>query len=52
MVNDNSYKKLEREIRRIYSILRDMDMKLNHIIERLKNTYSFLNGMSSALNSK
>jgi len=43
MVKDNSYKKLEREVSRIYSILRDMDMKLNHIIERLKNGYPYLN---------
>ena len=51
MTKDGSEKKWEKEITRMVGLLRDIDMKLNHIIERLKNTYSYLNSINSA-NSK
>jgi hypothetical protein len=33
----------EKEISQILSLLKDIDMKVNHIIERLKFTYSYFN---------
>jgi len=52
MVTENHEKKLERNLRKILDLLKDMDMKLNHIIERLKSTYSYLNSLNSAINNK
>lgn len=43
---------IEKEFSQILSLLKDIDMKLNHIIERLKFTYTYLNSMNSSLNSK
>jgi len=45
-------KRWEKEVRRMMDLLRDMDMKLNHIIEQLKNTYSYLNSLNSSINHK
>ncbi len=45
-------KRWEKEIMKMLGVLRDIDMKLNHIIERLKNTYTYLNSINSLINSK
>ncbi|MEO0126322.1 MAG: hypothetical protein ABIL44_01060 [candidate division WOR-3 bacterium] len=50
MAKESFDKKLGKEIARMAELLKDIDMKLNHIIERLKNTYSYLNSINS--NSK
>ena len=52
MVNENQEKKFEKDLRKIFDLLRDMDMKLNHIIERLKSTYSYLSSLNSSINHK
>lgn len=43
---------IEKELNQILSLLKDIDMKVNHIIERLKFTYTYLNSINSSLNSK
>jgi len=52
MPKQNTEKRWERELRKILSILRDIDMKVNHIIERLKSTYTYLDLINSSINSK
>jgi len=47
MAKENSEKGCEKRMAKILSMLRDIDMKLNHIIERLKNSYSYLNSINS-----
>ena len=44
-------KRWEKEARRMMGLLRDMDMKLNHIIERLRQINLYLNSINS-VNSK
>lgn len=45
-------KQYQDDRRKIMNILKDMDMKLNHVIERLKQTYNYLNTIASIMNSK
>jgi hypothetical protein len=45
-------KQYQDDKRKIMNILKDMDMKLNHLIERLKQTYNYLNTIASIMNSK
>jgi hypothetical protein len=42
MTTDN----FEKELHKILSLLRDIDMKVNHIIERLKSSYSYFNSVN------
>jgi TnpA family transposase len=43
MVKDN----FEKELYKILSLLKDIDMKVNHIIERLKSSYTYLNSLDA-----
>jgi len=43
MAKDN----FEKELNQILSLLKDIDMKVNHIIERLKYTYTYFNPTNS-----
>ena len=52
MVKENFEKRWQKEIAKVLSLLRDIDMKVNHIIERLKHTYTYLNSINSSTNSK
>lgn len=56
MVKRNSRKETkkrrQKEMIVVFALLRDIDMKLNHIIERLKMIYNYLNTLNSSLNSK
>lgn len=52
MAKENFEKRWEKEINKMLSMLSDIDMKLNHIIHRLKHTYTYLNSINSSLNSK
>ncbi len=52
MLKPDLEKKWEKEIRKMLGILKDIDMKLNHVIERLKQTYNYLNTIASIMNSK
>ena len=45
-------KKYKNDIREILNMLKDMNLKLDHIIERLKQTYNYLNAITSMINSK
>ena len=45
-------KKYKNDIREILNMLKDMNLKLDHIIERLKQTYNYLNAITSTINSK
>jgi len=42
----------EKELRTILSLLRDIDMKVSHIIERLRRTYMYSNLMNNGVNEK
>lgn len=52
MVKANLERRRQKEITIVLAILRDIDMKVNHIIERLKMIYNYLNTLNSSLNSK
>jgi|GEM_PF-3417281 len=52
MVKHTSKKNIEADLRMILSMLRDIDLKTNHIFEKLKSIHSYLDSINSSINSK
>ena len=46
MVKHSRNKRLEADLSKILSMLKDIDMKIDYLISRLKCTYSYLNSLN------
>jgi uncharacterized protein involved in tolerance to divalent cations len=45
------YKKINRD-KEVVELMKDINMKLDHIIERLKHMYNYLNTVNSLRNAR
>jgi hypothetical protein len=52
MVKDDFERKWQKDVDKILNILKDIDMKVTHVIDRLKMIYNYLNSLNASLNSK
>jgi hypothetical protein len=49
MKKENTQKRWQKMV---LDLLKDIDMKVDHVIERLKMIYDYISAMNSSLNSK